>query len=98
MTATDRKNTIASNAGSEPLDQYFALVLCQQRIQPVIVKSDVEVVADMAFEEGGRIAVVIEKLVFVQPVCGSNAPSALWIFSASRIALNLICASFHMVR
>ena len=51
MTAAGRKNTIFGNTCSESLNQLFALVLCQQRIQPVVVKSDVEIMADMAFDK-----------------------------------------------
>ena len=74
MTAAGRKNTIFGNTCSESLNQLFALVLCQQRIQPVVVKSDVEIMADMAFEEGGRIAVEVGKFVFAQPVSGIHNP------------------------
>ena len=59
VTATGRENTIVGNACSEPLNQPLAFVLRQERIQPVIVKTDVEVVAHVGFEEGGGVAVEI---------------------------------------
>ena len=62
--------TGASGNVADTLNQPLALVLRQKRIQPVIVKTDVEVVAHVGFEKGGSVTVEIRQLIFVQPVCG----------------------------